>query len=219
MRLTVLGWAGSFPGPDSACSCYLVDADGFRLLVDFGTGSLSAVQRFAGLYSIDAIVLSHLHGDHMFDACSYVVARRYAPDGPAAADPAVRPGRRGTNGSPPPTAAADDRLARRRVRRSTTLSAGTFPIGPFTVTAERVNHPVETYGLRLEHGGRALAYSADTGAVRRADPAGAQRRRCSCARRATSTTWTTRPTCTSPAGRRANTPPRRASAGCCSPTW
>ena len=75
----MLGCAGSFPGPDSACSCYLVDADGFRLLVDFGTGSLSAVQRFAGLYAIDAIVLSHLHADHMFDACSYVVARRYAP--------------------------------------------------------------------------------------------------------------------------------------------
>lgn len=27
---------------------------------------------------------------------------------------------------------------------------------------DRVNHPVETYGVRLEHGGRVLAYSADT---------------------------------------------------------
>ena len=43
MRLTVLGCAGSFPCPDSACSCYLVDAEWFRLLIDFGTGSLSAV--------------------------------------------------------------------------------------------------------------------------------------------------------------------------------
>ncbi len=41
MRLTVLGCAGSFPGPDSPCSSYLVEADGFRLLLDFGTGSLS----------------------------------------------------------------------------------------------------------------------------------------------------------------------------------
>jgi len=26
-----------------------------------------------------------------------------------------------------------------------------------------VNHPVETYGFRFEHNGRAIAYSADTG--------------------------------------------------------
>ncbi len=31
-----------------------------------------------------------------------------------------------------------------------------------TVTARRMRHPVETYGLRLEHAGRILAYSADT---------------------------------------------------------
>ncbi len=45
MKLTVLGCAGSFPAPDSACSSYQLEADGFRLLIDFGTGSLSALQR------------------------------------------------------------------------------------------------------------------------------------------------------------------------------
>jgi len=30
MKLTVLGCAGSFPGPDSACSAYLVEADMFH---------------------------------------------------------------------------------------------------------------------------------------------------------------------------------------------
>ena len=70
MRLTVLGCAGSFPGPESACSAYLVEAEGFRLLLDFGTGSLSALQRYAGLRAPDAIVLSHLHCDHILDAAS-----------------------------------------------------------------------------------------------------------------------------------------------------
>src|SRR6202000_164690 len=82
MRLTGLGCAGSFPGPESACSAYLIEADGFRLMLDFGTGSLSALQRYASLASVDAVLLSHLHCDHMLDACSYVVVRRYAPDGP-----------------------------------------------------------------------------------------------------------------------------------------
>jgi ribonuclease BN (tRNA processing enzyme) len=30
------------------------------------------------------------------------------------------------------------------------------------VTVDRVNHPVETYGVRLDHEGRVLAYSSDT---------------------------------------------------------
>ena len=31
------------------------------------------------------------------------------------------------------------------------------------MTDDHVNHPVETFGFRIEHGGRALAYSGDTG--------------------------------------------------------
>ena len=162
MRLTVLGCAGSFPGPDSPCSSYLVEADGFHLLVDFGTGSLSTLQRFAGLYSVDAIVLSHLHLDHVFDACSYVVPRRYAPAGalppvPLYA-PAGAPERLACAYGGPAEASIDD------VYDFHTMIPGTFTIGPFQVVAERVNHPVETYGVRIEHHGRALAYSADTGA-------------------------------------------------------
>jgi ribonuclease BN (tRNA processing enzyme) len=36
-------------------------------------------------------------------------------------------------------------------------------IGPFRVTSDRMNHPVETFGFRVEHAGWRLAYSADTG--------------------------------------------------------
>lgn len=159
MKLTVLGCAGSFPGPDSACSAYLIEADGFRLMLDFGTGSLSPLQRYAGLTSIDAVLLSHLHCDHMLDACSYVVVRRYAPDGPYPKLPLFAPagarermiGAYGSDEGP-----LDD------VYTFYSLQPGTFPIGPMAVTVERVDHPVETYGVRIEHAGRVLAYSADT---------------------------------------------------------
>lgn len=160
MRLTVLGCAGSFPGPEAPCSSYLIDADGFRLLLDFGTGSMSTLQRFAGLYSIDAILLSHLHPDHILDACQYVVARRYAPTGSLPPLPVYAP------------VAAPERLAAvyggvdggpvSDVYTFYALQPGTFPIGPLQVTVDRVNHPVETYGVRVEHDGRVLAYSADT---------------------------------------------------------
>jgi ribonuclease BN (tRNA processing enzyme) len=44
-----------------------------------------------------------------------------------------------------------------------TLTPGSFEVGPFQARVEAMNHPVETYGLRLEHDGAVLAYSADTG--------------------------------------------------------
>lgn len=159
MRLTVLGCAGSFPGPDSACSAYLIEADGFRLLVDFGPGSLSTLQRYAELDAPDAILLTHLHCDHMLDAVSYVVVRRYAPAGPCPPLPVYAPA-----GAPDRLAAAYGQGAEPvdDVYQFYGLQPGTFPIGPFSVTVDRVHHPVETYGVRLEHGGRVLCYSSDT---------------------------------------------------------
>ena len=160
MRLTVLGCAGSFPGPDSPCSAYLLEADGFRLMLDFGTGALAGLQRYASLTSVDAILLTHLHADHVLDAVSYVVVRRYAPDGPYPAIPLYAP------------AGASERLAGAYgkvgegplddVYMFHDLKAGTLDIGPFAITVDRVNHPVETYAVRVEHDGRVLTYSADT---------------------------------------------------------
>jgi ribonuclease BN (tRNA processing enzyme) len=160
MKLTVLGWAGSFPGPDSPCSAYLVEADGFRLLLDFGAGSLSSLQRYATLTSVDAILLSHLHADHVLDACNYVVVRRYAPDGPYPPLPVYAP-----SGAAERLAAAYGSVGEGPlddVYVFHVLTPGTLDIGPFTVTVDRVNHPVETYGMRLEHNGKVMAYSADT---------------------------------------------------------
>ncbi len=83
MRLTVVGCSGSFPGPDSAASCYLVEADGFRVLLDLGNGALGPLQRYADIYAVDAVLVSHLHSDHFIDLCSYYVALRYRdPDVP-----------------------------------------------------------------------------------------------------------------------------------------
>src|SRR5260370_4867242 len=82
MRVTVVGYAGSFPGPDSAASCYLLEAEGFRLILDLGNGALGVLQRYAELFGVDAICLSHLHADHCVDLGSYWVARQYTADGP-----------------------------------------------------------------------------------------------------------------------------------------
>ena len=163
MRLTIIGCSGSFPGPDSPASCYLLEAEGFRLLIDLGNGALGVLQRHAGLFGIDAICLSHLHADHCLDLASYWVARRYAPGGPKPPIPVYAP-----SGAAERMALAygpDPESAPRMTDafHFMTLTPGRRRIGPFLITTERMNHPVETFGFRVEHGGRILAYSADTG--------------------------------------------------------
>jgi ribonuclease BN (tRNA processing enzyme) len=161
MRLTVVGCAGSFPGPDSPASCYLVEAEGFRLLLDLGNGALGALQRYVGLFDVDAICLSHLHGDHCADMCSYWVARTYAPGGAPPRIPAYGPAGTAARLAQAHGLEADPGMT--RVFDFVTLSPGRSEIGPFSVTVDHMNHPVETFGFRIEEGGRVLAYSGDTG--------------------------------------------------------
>src|ERR1700723_4031086 len=91
MQVTVIGCAGSFPGPDSPAASYLLEAEGFRLVIDLGNGALGVLQRHAELFGIDAIAVSHLHADHCIDLGSYWVARQYAPQGPRPPIPVYGP--------------------------------------------------------------------------------------------------------------------------------
>ena len=162
MRLTVVGCSGSFPGPDSAASCYLIEAEGFRLVVDMGNGALSALQRFAPIFGIDAIVLSHLHADHCVDLYSYSVARAFSPAGPQPPIPVHGPARTQTRMSYIHGLNGDDLGVTKRLA-FTTLEPGRMTIGPFDVQVVRVNHPVETFAFRFAHAGRSLVYTGDTG--------------------------------------------------------
>jgi len=163
VKLTIVGCAGTFPGPDSPCSSYLLEHDGFRLLIDAGNGATGVLQRMIGVLDLDAIVISHLHGDHFLDLITYTYARRYHPDGMPARLPVYGPSDiearvSGVYGYP-----TGDLLA--EVYAFNPVSrAGRVDIGPFTVDLTPVVHPVETYGMRIAAGGRTLAYSADSGA-------------------------------------------------------
>ncbi len=163
MRLTVIGCSGSFPGPDSPSSCYLAEAEGFRLVIDMGNGALGVLQRYAELFSIDAICVSHLHADHCIDVGSYWIARQFAPDGPKPPIPVYGPS--GTAARIRPVLGPD--AAHQPPPYSPfvfcDLAVGEIEIGPFRVATEHMNHPLETFGFRVEHAGWRLAYSADTG--------------------------------------------------------
>jgi ribonuclease BN (tRNA processing enzyme) len=161
VRLTVVGCSGSFGAAESACSCYLVEADGYRVLLDLGSGALGALQRYLDPYEVDAVVLSHLHPDHCMDLCGYYVARRYRPEGPLPPVPVYGP-----DGTADRMACAFGMAPDPGMREAfefRTLLPGKLELGPFTMRVARVNHPVETYATRLDHDGCSLTYSGDTG--------------------------------------------------------
>jgi ribonuclease BN (tRNA processing enzyme) len=160
MQVTIIGWAGSFPGPDSPASCYLIEAEGFRLVVDLGNGAVGELQRYTALSDVDAICLSHLHADHCLDMVGYSIFQNYHPEAPQPRIPVY---------GPPGTADRLDLALGSHSKAMTdafqfaALTPGPIEIGPLRITAARMRHPVETFGFRIEHAGKAVAYSADTG--------------------------------------------------------
>lgn len=74
MKLTVLGNTGPYPGVGGACSGYLLEGDGYCILLDFGNGTFGNLQKHLSINALDFIICSHLHPDHISDL--YVL--RYA---------------------------------------------------------------------------------------------------------------------------------------------
>jgi ribonuclease BN (tRNA processing enzyme) len=167
MKLTVIGCSGSYPGPDSAASCYLLEAQDpadakktWRILVDLGSGALGALQRHVDPLTVDGLFISHLHADHFFDIAGYYVLRKYHPSGSQPRIPLWGP--RSTKSRVarayglPLDPGMNEEFRFRKVRKAPMC------VGPFTVTAKRMDHPIEAYAYRIECAGRVLVYSGDT---------------------------------------------------------
>ena len=68
--LTVLGAAGGYPYAGHACSGYLVEADGKRILLDCGPGVAAKLLADRRAVDLDAIIITHTHPDHTLDLIS-----------------------------------------------------------------------------------------------------------------------------------------------------
>jgi ribonuclease BN (tRNA processing enzyme) len=172
VRLTVVGCAGSYPGPESPASCYLVEAPGpgtgtTRVVLDLGSGAIGPLQRHVDPRLLDAVLLSHLHADHCLDLMGLYVLQRHHPDGPTGRRVPVH----GPSGTGPRLARGydltepDAMSGELDVRRWDPGVA--VAVGSLTVTPYPVEHPVEAYALRVvwrapDGTERVLAYSGDT---------------------------------------------------------
>jgi len=157
MQLTVIGGSGGYPGRGQPCSGYLVETDGFTILIDPGYGVAMALAS-DDAPSFDAVLVSHGHPDHCADLNPLLRARAWAevamPPLPVFA----------------PAGALDAVLALDRPE----VVAGSYAIhelepgdevtvGPFQVRAAQLPHPRPNLGFRIGAGGSSLVYTGDCG--------------------------------------------------------
>ena len=162
MRLTVLGRSPASPNPGEACAGYLVEGGGSRVLVDIGPGVVSHLVGRHHPDDLDAVVVSHLHADHMLD----LVTLRYVY--PWRARPVEQ---RLRVVLPPGSADQMLDLARgvgnaRHFEDSFRLSehdgAATLSFSELSLQPIATQHYIPCWGFRIEGDGRRLGYTADT---------------------------------------------------------
>ncbi|MEV4571508.1 MBL fold metallo-hydrolase [Nonomuraea sp. NPDC049419] len=154
MLLTVLGGCGVWPAAGQACSGYLVEHDGFRLLIDPGYATVPRLLERVGADQIDAVFVSHGHPDHCADLNPLLRARTML-ENPAAPLPVY---------APPGALDAVLALDRPGVLTGSYVLCDVVPgIGPFRVRTRLLPHSVPNAGIRLTAGGRALVYTGDSG--------------------------------------------------------
>ncbi|MET3683502.1 ribonuclease BN (tRNA processing enzyme) [Alkalibacillus flavidus] len=155
MKWTVIGSWGAYPEAEGATSCYLVEQDGFTLVIDLGSGALSRLQQYIDLSDIDAVVISHFHHDHVADIGAFqysclVKEQLGEIEGPvsiyAAADGV-------TDFDELDHIATAGRLY--RIEKP-------LELGPFTLSFIQTKHPKSCHAIRVENGESAVVYTADT---------------------------------------------------------
>jgi ribonuclease BN (tRNA processing enzyme) len=160
MRLTTLGGCGAWPGARQACSGYLLEHDGFRLLVDPGYATLPRLLEHVDAAEVDAVLVSHEHPDHCADLNPLLRARALrdvpVPPLPLHALPAALD---------PILALDHGMLAERRHTYDVHAFADGdgLRIGPFTTDVRLLPHFVPNAGFRIAAPGSVLTYTGDCG--------------------------------------------------------
>lgn len=159
MLVTVLGRYSPYAPAGGACPGFLVQAGGVALMLDGGPGTVARLQMQIHAADLSAVLVSHLHPDHIADLHSlqYLVADQ-------------APGR-----DPLPVYAPDLSSPERHWLEPTNFGKAwmrllPLPVdegivfGPVRVTFARTDHPDPCWAMRITDGRRTLVYTADTGA-------------------------------------------------------
>jgi ribonuclease BN (tRNA processing enzyme) len=153
MQLIVLGCYGPYPPAGQNCSGYLLRHNDTAVLIDCGNGVLSRLRYYSEPWDLSAVILSHLHSDHISD----LMIMRYAWL------------MRQESTSPLQVFAPDepreefDRLAYKNLVETHAINDNSsIRIGGIQFHFSQGKHPYPSYFISAEAGGKKLVYSGDT---------------------------------------------------------
>jgi ribonuclease BN (tRNA processing enzyme) len=161
--LHVLGCATAGGNPGEACSGYLVTAGGSRILLDCGPGVVSSLLALDAS-PLTAIVLSHLHFDHIGDlvplgyahliglASEWQPPELHVPPGGEARLAALCEA----------GGAGADHLATCGIAVREYVPGSALAIGDAELTFRELVHPGTSHAIRVEAGGGVLVFTGDT---------------------------------------------------------
>jgi ribonuclease BN (tRNA processing enzyme) len=155
MKVTVVGYWGGYPEAESATSGYLLEHEGFQLLVDCGSGVLAQLQKYIQVAQLDAVIISHYHNDHIADVGVLQYARL------------IRSFFEQIEELPIYGHTCDERGFAALTHEGHTKGIAyegdnELQVGPFTITFMQTNHPVVCYAMRISAGGKTVVYTADS---------------------------------------------------------
>lgn len=167
MRLTVLGGSAASPNAGMGCAGFLVETAHARLVLDLGPGTLLELRRHADFRTLDGVVISHMHLDHVLDLLALRHALAYNPVAAVAPVPIWLPpgGAEVLAEAAAPFDACDEPGVFASTVRVVEYDPGRpLAIGDATVTFAPAVHFVPAWAMRVSAAGAAdLAYTGDTG--------------------------------------------------------
>ena len=166
VNVRFLGSGDAFGSGGRFQTCILIESGGGRVLIDCGASSLIAMKR-AGIdaASIDAIIISHLHGDHFGGLPFFILDAQFTRRSPPlliAGPPGIETRtREAMEVFFPGSSKTEQRFEIRYVELSERAEA---TVGPLSVTPYAVVHDsgAPAFALRVTCDGRTIAYSGDT---------------------------------------------------------
>jgi ribonuclease BN (tRNA processing enzyme) len=167
VTITFLGSGDTFGSGGRFQTCIHVDAKATQFLLDCGASSLIALKRCrVDLMAIDAILITHLHGDHFggipfFILEAHLVSKRTRPltlAGPPGLESRVR---LAMDTLFPGSAQVPQKFDLEFIELAERVPTR---LGTLTVTPYHVSHAsgAPPYALRVECAGKIIAYSGDT---------------------------------------------------------
>ena len=152
MIIIPVGIYGPYPVAGEASSCYLVQSGKTKVVLDFGSGSLSKIQSYIDPRTLDAIIFSHLHYDHMCDVLPFSYMMN--PNKIKIFAPAT------------PTEVFSLLKNRDNFNLGVIGQGSIVEIGSLIFEFCEVTHPVETYAIRVtEKGGNSFVYTGDVSCI------------------------------------------------------